>query len=289
MKRWTENTMGLSMLLATLSLGCGGQKGDFDDSDSGENDSDINADTDADADADADTDTDTDTDADADTDTDADADTDTDTDTDTGGDSGEPISDVPCEINPAVTMLDTCVTDVLRCGPEKFSSTKGTVSAFGRVEYGAWGSVGGPDVAFNGGERVFAFNHPGGGDVSVVLQSPCENLDLIAVSWAWGDLATCPTASDLPTLFQASQNPGDDMLVLTATEPTPFLIFVDGPPAKEANFKLSASCPGGGGGGGGGGTGGGGTGGGGTGGGGTGGGGTGGGGTGGGGTGTPPS
>jgi len=225
------------LLIITLAVGCSKKAFDEDDGnddetsqrgDSGQSGISLHGQGDSGDDADAD----------------ADADGDADTDADTGGSD----SDIPCEIDPEISIVDECVTAVLRCNRTKFSSTKSATSTLSGVDYRAWGCVV-PEVSYGGAERVFSFAHPGGGDtVNVKLDSPCENLDLIAIPWSeWVDSEVCPSSSRVPSTCTEAHDAGGDVLALTASVATEYLIVVDGQPALEANFNIEAICPGGGG------------------------------------------
>jgi len=187
--------------------------------------------------ADADTDSDTDTDTDSDTDTDTDTDTDADTDADT--DSGS----FPCDHDfPSPAPIE-CVSDELSCGETRAGSTRGGTMDFDGSIYQGWfcfPSSGG----YEGAERVFAWEHPGGGNATLQLDSPCGELDLIVVRWPYFHTEDeCPTGGSTSVICDASTGAGSDSVTVFESDPAYYLVIVDGPNGDEENFAITAECP----------------------------------------------
>ncbi len=203
---------------------------------------DINTQSNVDADGGPD-DLDVDADADADADVDADADADGDTDAD---DTGPEPEDFPCNATPSETMIDSCVTKQLRCDmPPMMSTTKGAPSIYDGEMYIEWQCFPFGDGPYSGPDRVFAFEHPGGGSAQINLHTPCGELDLFAIQWTgWADDDECPTEDHTARLrCDDKTDEGDDSITLFEDGPMDYLIIVDGPDGEEENFTLEAVCP----------------------------------------------
>ena len=100
---------------------------------------------------------------------------------------------------------------------------------------------------YAGLERIFAFNHPGGGTAQIILETPCADLDLIALQWTgWDDGDECPSEeheSRVRCYQERDDSDGVITLPLFENNEMPYIIIVDGVDGAEANFTLSATCP----------------------------------------------
>jgi hypothetical protein len=185
---------------------------------------------------------DPDTDTDADADADADSDLDGDLDGDSGGapdvDADDP-GDIDCEEDIDVEVQDTCVSGPLNCGESLVSTTIGGLSESTGVEYSSWFcAVVGSD-SYTGPERVYRFDHPGTGNATIELESPCGELDVFAAFWSDD---TCPTADHSVGECEGDVGAGDGSITIWNSSPRSYLVYVDGPDGAEANFGLSATC-----------------------------------------------
>lgn len=179
---------------------------------------------------------DVDADSDGDTDGDSDADSDSDTDTDWQ-------VDVDCDEPPAPEDIGgpDCVTDELRCDETHYATTEGGENNFTGDEYSSfWACAVVGTESYTGGERVYEFQHPGTGDVTIGLSSPCGDLDLFAIFWE-GD--TCPSPDGAVSECEGSHDQGDDSFVIWNNEPRRYLVVVEGENGEELPFALTAVCP----------------------------------------------
>jgi hypothetical protein len=225
-----------NILILVMAMGCTPKElpnGVVDANPDGNPPSDVDADTDSDADSDADSDTDTDTDADSDTDTGPDADA------DDGGVS------FPCDADVNPPTVDSCVAHQLRCDQDPVLwSTRGGPSMYDAEHYVDWMCFPFGDGPYEGPDRVFAFTHPGGGNVVIDLHTPCGELDLFALQWTgWADSDECPTAADERLRCEDDTDDGDGSLTLYEDSQIDYLIVVDGPDSERENFTIAATCP----------------------------------------------
>lgn len=198
-------------------------------------DDDGGADDEDDADTDPGTDDETDDDTDVDTD-----DTDADTDTDTNA------LDCAQNVSPP-TGIDECVDATLRCGDSIVGTTRGAASRWGEDAYVNWYCFPLPDGDYAGGEVVYDFQHPGDKDVTITLESPCEELDLIALRWAfWDNDGECPSEqSTLAADCEADDSRGDGVVELPEIPdgtPYHYLVAVEGPEPVDSLYRITVDC-----------------------------------------------
>ena len=184
---------------------------------------------------------DTDTDVDSDTDSDADGDSDTDSDSDTDTDTGEPF-DCAFPLTPE-SVPDGCVTRPLRCGDYLIVTTEGGSDLFGQDEYQSWFCTVTGDP-YDGPERIYAFEHPGTGDVTFTLGSPCDEVDIAVLRWEyWVDEHECPTAdTTMVTECDMDDDRGDGEVTVWNNQVSNYLVVVDGPEPVETPFTLEITC-----------------------------------------------
>ena len=184
-------------------------------------------------------DADTDADADSDADADGDADGDADADADTG-------STVDCDATiPLPETIDECVTDTLRCGDHVLSSNARGSQVLDQEAYTNWFCNYGESTRYTGPERIYDFKHPGTGDVTFILDAPCEELDLIVMRWDyWDSEGICPyeTTVMVPTCDVDDSRAGGEVVVWDGAEDHHYLVVVDSPDNVETNFNLSVLC-----------------------------------------------
>jgi hypothetical protein len=166
--------------------------------------------------------------ADADTDTDADSDSDVEVDCD------EDLG------TPPIGGSD-CVSDTLGCGDTIVSTTLGGSNAFDGDDYQTWFCAIATENDYDGPERVYTFEHPGTGDVTFSLSTPCEDLDLVVMAWAD---ASCPTSdTSINECEIASGGGSSDSVTIWNPSKVGYLVVVEGLGGEEAPFALSAACP----------------------------------------------
>jgi hypothetical protein len=163
-----------------------------------------------------------------------------------GGDGEDGASSVDCDADiPPPDTEDACVTAIMECGDTLTSTTARGTTLFDMSEYTNWFcTVGDPDE-YGGYERIFEFEHPGTGDVTFFLETPCDELDLFVLRWDyWWSDEECPTeATSLIPTCDADTDRGDGELSVWEDSPSHYLVVVDGPDPVEVNFKLGIRCP----------------------------------------------
>ena len=222
----------VAALIALISPACGLIDADKDTAPTVIDEADADSDADADADADSDADSDSDADADADSDSDADADTDADAD---------PICDDP----PSPLPIDerSCTTAELGCGEAITTVTTGGTEQLSGADYASsWGCEVVGSSAYGGPERMFDFNHPGTGFVTIALDSPCADLDLFAAYWVSDE--SCLRSGVSIIECEGDVGAGGGSVQIWNNEPSRYVIIVEGAAGEEEPFTLSADCSG---------------------------------------------
>ena len=161
-------------------------------------------------------------------------------------DTGPKPEEFPCSAEPMETMVDECVTKELRCDlPPMMNTTKGAPALYDSEMYIAWQCFPFGDGPYGGPDRVFAFEHPGGGAAQINLHTPCGELDLFALQWTgWAEDDECPTEDHSHRVrCDDKTEEGDDTITLFEDGPMDYLIIVDGPDGERENFTLEAVCP----------------------------------------------
>ncbi len=168
-----------------------------------------------------------------DTDGDADADTDSDTDTD------------DCDpLDPDPVPGPDCLAGSLECGSSITATTVGGSDILDEGLYeAAFCFI--PSASYGGSERVYAFPLPPDTVATLVLDSPCADLDLVVVRWE--DADRCPRSNSLVGACDADTSAGggalEDLWGSSHAE-TRYLVVVDGKDDAEHNFTLSVHCTG---------------------------------------------
>ena len=158
-----------------------------------------------------------------------------------GGDPG--IVDVDCDNPPDAPMWDagTCITDELACGESITAVNTGGPSMLDGSEYASFWAcavVGNQD--YEGSEQHFFFTHPGTGDVTIGLDSPCEDLDLFVIRWDGG---SCVREGLSIIECDGAVGSGGGSVTIWNNTPSGYVIVVDGPKGEEGPYAVSLTCP----------------------------------------------
>ena len=134
----------------------------------------------------------------------------------------------------------TCPSTTLACGDSLVSSNADAETTLdGRHYSSAWACAVVGDQSYRGPEQVIEFTHPGTGDVTVRLDSPCADLDLFVARWEDGCLSPGNAVVECEGVVQR----GGGSVTIWNNERARYLIIVDGPADQQANFGLSLQCP----------------------------------------------
>jgi hypothetical protein len=88
---------------------------------------------------------------------------------------------------------------------------------------------------------MYEFFHPGTGDVTITLDSPCDELDLFAAYWTFDD--SCLRSGVSLFECEGDIDSGGGSFTIWNNEPSRYVVVVEGPEGQEAPFSLSATCP----------------------------------------------
>ncbi len=165
----------------------------------------------------------------------------------TGGDTGE-TSLVDCTPGavPASGNIDECVSQTIACGQTVVATTQGGTSWFHDDLYRDWYCTPSPEGPYSGREKVFALELPRGQRATITLDSPCDELDVMALRWEfWEREGDCPYegVSLIDCEMDDSRAGGEVTITSDFDEDTSnFLVVVEGPEGQEAPFALSVAC-----------------------------------------------
>jgi len=167
----------------------------------------------------------------------ADADTDTDTDTD---------SDVDCNATYSTPSPGVCLTETLGCGETIYATNDGgstyyDYSSFSTGQCLDW-ALSEPSSSYDGPERVYEINVPGGQYGQVDIDSPCETLDSRLIhteSECPSSIGTCrapfydgPTKWEILTFKSISGGSAGER----------YEVVVDSYGGVTGNFSISLDC-----------------------------------------------
>ena len=171
-----------------------------------------------------------------------------DTAVDTGGDDDSGDSDTnsfDCaqSVQP-IPPPDDCVTRTISCGDQFVDTTVAGASVMDAEEYSAWYCMVFPEGDYAGSERIYYFTHPGDGTVTVELNSPCAELDLVVLQWEyWATDGTCPNDGHSIAACDAAKGGAGGSVEVWDNSDSNYMIIVDGPEPVEDIFELSLTCP----------------------------------------------
>ena len=137
-----------------------------------------------------------------------------------------------------------CFTGTIECGQTIIGHTKGGVDRYNTRFYEqnfCWPGT----INRNGGdERVYKFSFPDNGKWigKVTLDTPCADLDVVAMTW---DKSTCPTASTNVAECDSKRRAGTSREVadlITDGKWQDWAIIVEGIGDEEGAFALTMQC-----------------------------------------------
>lgn len=136
-----------------------------------------------------------------------------------------------------------CVTDTIRCGDRVTGRTGGGSTDLDESLYDQW-FCGYPYPSdYSGPERVYVLDLQGSNSVEVSLDSPCDEVDLLAIHWADDG---CPYDGVSIGECEDGWEDGDDHLTLFTDRSYRFLLVVEpratSGRASDTNFRLSVDC-----------------------------------------------
>ena len=145
-------------------------------------------------------------------------------------------ADIECEdVPPEPITGPDCYSGTLRCGDSLVATTEGGEASLHGGDYQSWYCMTGLEDEWTGRERVYTFEHPGTGDVTLSLSSPCGALRLITM--AWSDTETCP----YPGVSVLECDADDSTVTIWNSSVTQYAVLVDGD--EDQPFSLSVTCP----------------------------------------------
>ena len=92
-------------------------------------------------------------------------------------------------------------------------------------------------------EAIYMLKVPGDVQADIRLESPCADLDLVAVGW--NDATTCPTVAHTIRIVECemgTKGGSDSVRMTTVEKPQSYLIGVDGKNGATGNFRITVKC-----------------------------------------------
>ena len=148
------------------------------------------------------------------------------------------------QLTPSPT-IDGCVTEELACGSSIRDTTQGGTFNLGGEGYREWFCTTAGDSDYLGQERIYAFTHPGDVDVTIELNSPCDDLELFVIEWAaWDSDGSCPTNDALISNCEHDgPDDGGSVFLPGLGRSYDYLIAVEGSDPIDSIFELTVACP----------------------------------------------
>jgi len=134
------------------------------------------------------------------------------------------------------------VTAELVCGGHVAASTEGGTSSFGDDFYQhAFCS---PERAHydDAPEAVYKLKLPPNTRATITLQSPCADLDVVAMSWVADSLPTVDEVGRVRECEMDTKTGGGKLTLTSVKNPQTYLIAVDGKQGDAAPFRLDITC-----------------------------------------------
>jgi hypothetical protein len=158
-----------------------------------------------------------------------------------GGDGGG--ADLDCDAPPPTLEWDagSCIAAELQCGDSVVAQNTGGPS---NVDGGDYSSIWACEVTgtgvYTGPEQHFAFDHPGTGDVTFTLDSPCADLDLFVMRW---ESDTCVTSSTPIFECEGDIGRGGGAVTIWQNAPARYVVIVEGEFGETDPYRLDVACP----------------------------------------------
>lgn len=149
--------------------------------------------------------------------------------------------DPVCEDPPPAEPIEgpECITRDVVCGETFEATTAGGTDSFTGDAYENWYCVVSPDP-YEGTERVYRLDLESDADVTVTVESPCEEVDLMVLRWQYDD---CPTAeSSSASRCEGSADAGDDSILADGAVGDRWLIIVDTPAGVDTPYTVTITC-----------------------------------------------
>ena len=132
-----------------------------------------------------------------------------------------------------------CVSQTISCGQTLEGRTKGGSTQFEESTYDPWFCGVGFPSDYSGPERVYLLDVDVSTLIDVSLDSPCSEVDLIAIHW---NDDTCPYPGVGISECENSWDNGNDSLQLFTDGAYRFFIVVEPRSANDTNFRLTVDC-----------------------------------------------
>lgn len=138
-------------------------------------------------------------------------------------------------------VKDGCITDTIECGQTVVGHTRGGIDAFNTrfwEKHFCWPGT----VPHDGGdERVYRFTATEKGRVYFTLDTPCANLDMMAIRW---EGRGCPEMNSEIEDCEAKVKKGTtrEAVDVPAKPGWEYLVVVEGSGDEEGPFAVTAQC-----------------------------------------------
>ena len=156
-------------------------------------------------------------------------------------DDDDVYGNIDCGADYDTPAPSSCLTGTIECGDSFLATTEGGTTFFGLQQWkdaqcADWLGVDSDITVLDGPERIYEFEVPAGKYGKIVVESPCEELELRTV--LLGD-TICPSG---PSNCRVATGDWDEQEVTALLGDNTYLVIVDGYDGGEGNFELHASC-----------------------------------------------
>lgn len=134
------------------------------------------------------------------------------------------------------------ISSVLQCGGFFGGTTEGGTSSFGDEFYQRAFCSPARKRYDDSPEAIYAFELPANNQATITLDSPCAELDLVAIAWTLDGLPTTAQVGRVRECEMNAKSGGGTVTLTSVDRAQTFLIVVDGQEGQSGNFSLKADC-----------------------------------------------
>lgn len=152
-----------------------------------------------------------------------------------------PKAPARCGDAPATPAPKGCVTgEVLTCGAQVSGTTEGGDAVVDNTFYEHAFCFPRGEGPHDGPERVYRVAVPEYQQATISLDSPCVDLDLVAVAYDW--TGSCPAEDAIVSECEADTHGSGGKLRIDVFNPREYLVMIDGKAGVVGPYTLNVAC-----------------------------------------------
>ncbi len=165
----------------------------------------------------------------------------------TVGSPGGPPPPVPqttqadCEVR-YDAPVQGATSGILQCGGFFGGTTEGGSSSFGDEFYQRAFCTPARQRYDQSPEAIYSFELPANNQATITLDSPCADLDIVAIAWGLDGLPGTAHVGRVRECEMDTKSGGGTLTLTSVDRAQTYLIVVDGKEGQSGNFSLKADC-----------------------------------------------